>query len=365
MDDWRGKNEKQPKISRKTLLCQKKLLAFLRVSSFFLALLVLIRPVEARAGFWDWLFSGGLQHKTASLIRETYAASRQAPALAANNQPPGDGNDSGCYTGAGVIQDSTLVGTLNPAGGMTCAMNPYGQIFLYTVQSGDNPSSIAQSFGISLNTLLWANDIQNARNIKVGDTLVILPVSGVKYIAQAGDTIQSIATKFKGDVSDIINFNNLSPDAKLSAGEEIIIPDGELSLPPGPSGGASPRFSGLPDLKGYWLRPVAGGRKTQGIHGYNGVDLSSGCREPVFASAAGTVLVAKDSGWNAGYGKYIVLLHPNDVQTLYGHLLLLNVMPGQDVSQGETIGLEGNTGNVRGATGCHVHFEIRGARNPF
>lgn len=337
-----------------------------------MGLLVLIRPVEAHAGFWDWLFSGGLQSQTASLVNTTYAASQQAPALAANNQPPGDGNNAECDTSAMVIQDSALVGTSNPVGSMTCAMNPYGQIFLYTVQAGDNPSSIAQSFGISLNTLLWANDIQNSRSIKAGDKLVILPVSGVKYAVQAGDTIQSIVKKFKGDASDIISFNNLSLDEKLAVGEEIIIPDGELSLPQAPSNGISPRFSGLPDLKGYWLRPIANGINTRatktnphGIHGNNGVDLSSACHEPVFASATGTVLIAKDSGWNAGYGKYVVILHPNGVQTLYGHLLSLNVAPGQDVSQGETIGLEGNTGNVRGTTGCHVHFEIRGARNPF
>ena len=264
------------------------------------------------------------------------------------------------------IQDSALVGTSNPVGSITCAVNPYGQIFVYTVQSGDNPSSIAQSFGISLNTLLWANDIQNSRTIKIGERLVILPVSGVKYVVQAGDTIQSIAKKFKGDASDILSFNNLASNEKLAVGTEIIIPDGELttiSIPSASTGGG--RFSGLPDLKGYWLRPIAGGRKTQGIHGYNGVDLSSGCREPIFASAAGTVLLAKDGGWNAGYGKYIVMLHPNGVQTLYAHLQQLFAQTGEDVSQGQPIASEGNTGNTRGATGCHVHFEIRGARNPF
>lgn len=329
-----------------------------------MVLFVLIRPVEAYAGFWNWLL-GGLQSNNTSFINEISAASQQAPALAANNQPPGGGKDAECDTSSMFIQDSALVGTSNPVGSMTCALNPYGQIFVYVVQTGDSPSSIAQTFGISLNTLLWANNIQNPRAIKIGDQLVILPVSGVKYVIQKGDTIQSIAKKFKGDVPDILSFNNISSDEKLAVGMEIIIPDGELLLSASPSGGVTPRFSGLPDLKGYWLRPIAGGRKTQGIHGYNGVDLSSACREPVFASAAGTVLLAKDNGWNAGYGKYVVILHQNGVQTLYAHLQQLFARAGEDVSQGQAIALEGNTGNTRGATGCHVHFEIRGARNPF
>ncbi len=344
-------------------------MVFLRVFSFVLLLFVLIRPVEAHAGVWNWwsqLFgSVGSQSSGVSFINETYAAIQQAPVLSASNQPPGDDGVRGCDTNLGVDQSSALVGTLNPTDTIiTCALNPYGQIFVYVVQPGDNPSSIAQSFGISMNTLLWANDIKNGVIIP-GQQIVILPVSGVKYTVQAGDTIQSIAKKFKGDVSDILSFNNLVSNEKLAVGTEIIIPDGELSLPPASTGGGSVRFSGLPDLKGYWLRPIAGGRKTQGIHGYNAVDLASACGEQVFASAAGTVLIAKDGGWNAGYGKYVVILHPNGVQTLYAHLLKLFIHPGDEVSQGQPIGIEGNTGNVRGATGCHLHFEVRGARNPF
>ena len=105
-----------------------------------------------------------------------------------------------------------------------------------------------------------------------------------------------------------------------------------------------------------------GGRKTQGIHGYNGVDLASSCGEPVFASASGSVILARPTGWNSGYGQYTVLSHSNSTQTLYAHLSKIFVSPGQNVSQGAIIGLIGSTGR---STGCHVHFEVRGARNPF
>lgn len=331
-----------------------------------LAIFVLIRPVEAHAFWlWDWFSgSGSSQLNNPLSVNETYAALQQVPALTASHQPPGDEDDKSCDTNSMFVQDSAIVGTSNPTDSiMTCAVNPYGQIFVYTIQEGDIPGKIAERFGITLNTLLWANDIQNPRTIKVGDKLIILPVSGVKYVVKTGDTIQSIAKKFKGDVSDILSFNNIGSNEKLAVGTEIIIPDGEITTIsiPSTSTGAG-RFSGLPDMKGYWMRPIVGGRKTQGIHGYNGVDLASACGEQVFASAAGTVLVAKDGGWNAGYGKYVVILHPNGVQTLYAHLLKLFTRSGDKVSQGQSIGTEGNTGRT---TGCHIHFEIRGARNPF
>jgi murein DD-endopeptidase MepM/ murein hydrolase activator NlpD len=92
------------------------------------------------------------------------------------------------------------------------------------------------------------------------------------------------------------------------------------------------------------------------------VDLVSSCGSPVLASAEGAVLIVRSSGWNGGYGRYLALNHPNGTQTLYAHLLGILASPGQYVSQGAQIATVGSTGN---STGCHLHFEIRGARNPF
>jgi len=83
---------------------------------------------------------------------------------------------------------------------------------------------------------------------------------------------------------------------------------------------------------------------------------------PVFASAEGRVLITRFSGWNGGYGRYVVISHPNGTQTLYAHLQALTVNAGDVVAKGNVIGAIGSSGN---STGCHVHFEVRGARNPF
>ena len=259
-----------------------------------------------------------------------------------------------------VTQDNALVSTRNPLG--TIPRPASDRIAVYTVQPGDTPSVIAEEFGISLNTLLWANNLRSASTIKVGDDLIILPVTGVQYEVKRGDTVEGIAKKFRGDAAEIVSFNGLGIGETLEVGTIIIIPDGESVAPP-PSGRQAPsRFAGLPEHRGYYVRPILGGRRSRGIHGFNGVDLADSCGLPVLASADGTVLVSRPSGWNGGYGKYTVLTHPNNTQTLYGHLSAILIGNGQAVRQGAVIGVIGSSGN---STGCHVHFEIRGAKNPF
>ena len=238
------------------------------------------------------------------------------------------------------------------------------QISLYVVREGDNLSEIADMFGVSVNTIRWANDLQADEPIQVGQILVILPVSGVQYTIAKGDTIKSIAKKFGADADEIIQFNNLSPDQKLNEGDTIIIPNGEYTEAP-----VSPqqKIPSLPFYVGYYLRPIEGGRKTQGIHGHNAVDLADDCGTPIMASASGEVIIARNSGWNAGYGEYVVISHSNGTQTLYAHMSGIAVSDGTEVNQGQVIGFIGHTGHTipAGPQGCHVHFEIRGAKNPF
>jgi murein DD-endopeptidase MepM/ murein hydrolase activator NlpD len=111
-----------------------------------------------------------------------------------------------------------------------------------------------------------------------------------------------------------------------------------------------------------FIHPVPGAVRTQGIHGNNGVDFAAGHGTTIRAAAAGEVIVSKSSGWNGGYGQYVVIRHNNGTQTLYAHFSENYVGVGAYVAQGEAIGAMGNTGR---STGTHLHFEVRGARNPF
>jgi len=236
------------------------------------------------------------------------------------------------------------------------------QISIYVVRPGDSLSEIADMFGVSVNTIVWANDIERHDMVRAGQTLVILPVSGVRYEVRAGDTLESIANRYKGDLDEILQYNDLKEGAVLAVGDTIIIPDGEIARP-APRASASGRGArSSPSYEGYYLRPVANGRRTQGLHGYNGIDFAAPTGTEILAAADGEVLLSKKSGWNGGYGTYIVIAHENGTQTLYAHNSLNIVSSGQRVAQGEVIGYIGATGKV---TGPHVHFEVRGARNPF
>jgi murein DD-endopeptidase MepM/ murein hydrolase activator NlpD len=119
-----------------------------------------------------------------------------------------------------------------------------------------------------------------------------------------------------------------------------------------------------PVSKTTFINPIPGGVLTQRIHDGNAVDFGAPIGTPVLASAAGTVLIAKGSGYNGGYGNYIVINHSNGSQTLYGHLSQVSVSVGETVSQGQKIGLSGNSGK---STGPHLHYKESntGARNTF
>ncbi len=240
----------------------------------------------------------------------------------------------------------------------TSTENINTQISIYVVRSGDTVSTVAKMFNVSINTVLWANDIGSKATLKPGQTLVILPVTGITHTVKSGDSIESIAKRYKADVNDILNYNDLTIVSVLKTDDEIIIPNGEsISASPvssQPYGGSSP---------GYYSCPVPGSRLSQRLHGNNGVDLAASLGTPIRASAGGTVIINRANGaWNGGYGNFIVILHGNGTQTLYSHMSNSIVKAGETVSKNQTVGYVGVTGLT---TGPHVHFEIRGAQNPF
>jgi LysM repeat protein len=310
-----------------------------------------------------------------------------------------DPNPSKGSADVAVSSDSALMANTGPDGTIPDATSGAptsgGSISVYVVKAGDSLSSIAAKFGVTMNTILWANDIKDPKTIHAGTSLIILPVSGVKHTVGTGETLNGIATKYGADASDIASFNGLAAGSTVTSGEELIIPGGELTSK-STSGSSNTKTSttkttsttkkvtvsssiktggslsdiqenpykggsGAP-LEGFYGNPVPGAILTQGIHGWNGVDLGAPSGTPIYAAAAGTVIVSKVGGWNGGYGNYVVIDHGNGTQTLYAHMSTDSVSVGQSVSRGEHIGSVGRTGE---ATGNHLHYEVRGARNPF
>ena len=238
-----------------------------------------------------------------------------------------------------------------------------GEISVYVVREADSLSQIAEMFDVTTNTILWANDIADPTTIQPGDTLVILPIVGVQHVVKSGDTIGKIAKKYEGDVDEILAYNQISSMDELSVGDTLVIPGGEIAAPAAPRyAAATPTSVSGSSVSSSFSHPLPGAVRTQGIHGYNAVDFGAAVGTPIRAAAAGEVIVSKPSGWNGGYGAYIVVRHGNGAQTLYAHNSRHVVSVGQYVAQGQTIAYVGNTGR---STGPHLHFEVRGARNPF
>jgi len=109
-------------------------------------------------------------------------------------------------------------------------------IITYKIQPGDTPSSIADYFNISTNTLLWANNltIADATRIKIGDKMVILPISGVRHIIKKNETVSSVAKKYSADAAKILSFNGMKDGDDLEIDSVLIIPDGKMPVPPAP-----------------------------------------------------------------------------------------------------------------------------------
>ena len=240
-------------------------------------------------------------------------------------------------------------------------------ISVYEVKKGDTIQDVAKLFDVSVNTIMWANNLKS-RTLTKGDTLIILPITGIKYTVKKGDTLALIAKKYKADDQDIASYNGLALDSALTVGDTVIVPDGEIDvvLPTKPKSSIKkPRILNSYTYsapRGFLIRPIIGGRKSQGIHGHNGVDLASSIGTPVMASADGRVIVAKKGGYNGGYGSMIIISHEKGVQTVYAHLNDVYISQGQTVKQGQVIGELGNSGK---SSGPHLHFEVRGAKNPF
>ncbi len=293
-----------------------------------------------------------------------------------------------------VVYNQDLVGTF--AGGMAInkpllmagAVTKNGsgrkEPVQYIVESGDSFNSIAVKFGVNVSTILWENNLTAKSKLKLGQVLNVPPATGVMYTVKKGDTLGKIAGVYGASMGDIIAFNNLTSDGHdLRVGERIMIPGGvkqEIKSPVSlgkvgsknvvtkvsgkvvapPSSHQSPTASGF-----VW--PTASHLITQYFGWkHHALDIAGPFETPTYASKGG-VVEKSQCGWNSGYGCVIIIDHGNGVKTLYGHHARLLVSAGEHVETGQTIGLMGNTGNVRGITGIHIHFEIivNGARvNP-
>lgn len=242
---------------------------------------------------------------------------------------------------------------------------PRSEIIDYQVKSGETVSQIAQNFGISVDTIKWANQLESVDSVKPGQVLKILPVSGLSHTVKQGETLESVAKKYQASSQSILDFpfNDIPDDLKLKVGQVLIVPDGvppEAKLPPRPkfslpsgAGPAGPSYSAPNGGSFSWPTSFVY-VSTYFSWWHPGIDLPNPAAPAIQAAASGSVIYA---GWDStGYGNRVDIDHGNGYVTRYGHLSNIYVVGGQSVAKGQSIGRMGSTGR---STGTHLHFEIR------
>jgi murein DD-endopeptidase MepM/ murein hydrolase activator NlpD len=233
---------------------------------------------------------------------------------------------------------------------------PRFDIIDYEVVKGDTLGAVAEKFDISVDSIKWANSLKTEKLVP-GQTLRIPPVSGIIHKVAAGDTIYSLAKKYKSDAQKIVNFpandfTDLDTFA-LNIGQILYVPDGVMpQAAPVYKTAPVPQF--IAGSGGKFIWPAQGQITQRPVSYHMAIDIANRNAPPIGAGDSGTVTYAGCLRY--GYGCHVIINHADGFQTLYGHLSQINVSVGQGVSRGQVIGRMGSTGR---STGTHLHFEVR------
>ncbi|TAK04170.1 M23 family metallopeptidase [Patescibacteria group bacterium] len=285
-------------------------------------------------------------------------ASRAYPDLDLNSHAYATTTVGGSAVSAPTIYD----------GGASVA--PRTAVETYQVAEGDTLYGIADRFGLSLSSLLWANNMTVRSIIRPGQSVKIPPIDGVIYTIKKGDSLSRIAKAYGAETERIIAFNRLSSADDLVVGEQIVLPDAEPPAPPrtasvarifttgkapltGQTSTRTGALAGFSGGSGTWVWPTNWHVITQ-YYGWKhtGVDIDGDYTTVSRAASDGVVIY---SGWRNGYGYTIEVDHGNGLVTRYAHHSKNLVKVGQAVSVGETLAKTGSTGR---STGTHLHFEV-------
>ncbi len=307
---------------------------------------ILVDILMARRGAYQWPFLH------ISLIFLAIAGAASAPILASS------------YPGAipqalaEFTPPSAVAVSLDIAQGVDTQVSdkPRDQVITYAVQKGDTLQKIADQFGISIDTIKWANNLRGDA-LSINRELKIPPVTGIVYKVREGDTIYTIAKKYRTEAQKIVNFpfNDFSdPETfALNIGQTLIVPDGVPPVVP-----VSPTYKFSPSIfaggTGQLAWPTSGAVTQYPSWYHNALDIANPAEPGIGAADNGIVILAEYSKW--GYGDHVIVDHGGGISTLYGHMQAIYVKPGDKVAKGQIIGKMGSTGR---STGTHLHFEVR------
>ncbi|MBI5728197.1 MAG: M23 family metallopeptidase [Candidatus Magasanikbacteria bacterium] len=272
-----------------------------------------------------------------------------APTIAYDDTPP----FSTAYGGSAIMPPSS--------GNQTSSSPSRSTPIAYTIQPGDTLSTIAERFGVSVETILWENNLRVTALLRIGQQLTILPTSGVSHRVVRGETVQSIARRYGVTIEDIQKQNGLTRNQSLAIGTRLTIPGARQFRVATPQRPLSPlrtlRDTIAPQIQSPTIGRLFWPTTSRKLNQYftwrhTGIDIDGDYTSPVYAADDGIVSV---SGWGVGYGIHIDIDHGKGLKTRYGHNSKNFVRVGERVKRGQLIGMIGSTGR---STGPHIHFEV-------
>src|SRR3989338_1603842 len=284
------------------------------------------------------------------------AAAMVGGPIIAENNPFANPLDRNAGAQATVVSYNPYESSL----GTIISAKPRDKVVNYEVLGGDTIASIAKKFGVSTDTIKWANDLKSD-TIKPGQIVKVPPGVGVVHKVASGDTVYTIAKKYKVDAQAIVNFpfNDFADldTFSLTQGQTLFVPDGVIEAPSiarsYPAGYyTGPIQAGIRGTSNF-IWPTSGSVSQYPIWYHMAVDIQNPGAPPVIAADAGTVVFSGCLPY--GYGCHVIVDHGNGFRTLYAHLSQISANSGQGISQGQQVGVMGCTGRC---TGTHLHFEV-------
>jgi murein DD-endopeptidase MepM/ murein hydrolase activator NlpD len=254
----------------------------------------------------------------------------------------------------------------------------------HTVMAGETLWKISEDAGVGIEALAAANHLTLGSLLHPGQLLALPPVDPASAKAPvlthevaAGETLWGISRAVGVRVENLAAANHLTREAVLHPGQALVVPSqggsvpgvgtqqARLRGPAGPSKGPHLTFQNTPLLGDSWplgqpsegmitsrfgwrIHPIFGTREF-----HTGLDIANRIGTPVRAAETGIVRFV---GWMGGYGRLIVVVHGDGLETSYSHLSAMAVSLGERVARGQVLGRMGNTG---WSTGPHLFFEVR------
>lgn len=221
----------------------------------------------------------------------------------------------------------------------TRSLSPEARGVVHVVKKGETAWRIARTYDLTTDELLRANELDDARSLKIGTALLIPGARESRRVPKLGEPFPPAAPS-PSPVAPAPTAASASASASVPVpvAASTQAPTARLAWP----------------LQGV-LYSRFGPRNG---HRHDGIDLSAPDGTPVTAAADGEVIFA---GKQSGYGSIVILRHAGGLVTVYAHASALLVREGATVQRGHVIARVGRTGRT---SGPHLHFEVRQGTRP-